>query len=410
MANAVRVILSAGLAVVTSVALGLALPHPAAGQLPISKEYKYTGTGSCAASNCHGAKKPAQKPGDPDDTYTIWAAKDKHNKAYATLTKKESAVIVQKMKLAKATDEPKCIGCHALKLEKAQLAPRAKYDITEGVSCDSCHGPAEKWLDGHDKGARGNWPHEKSVSLGMYDTKDVLKRAELCVSCHLAIEAEMVTAGHPTMIFELENFSQSQPPHWKDIKEWFGAAAWATGQAVALREALLQLTLRAKGTAPDALYQESLAQAKGHVVAFRPMVAQVAAESAKALDDLMAGLGDGKDRAKVAAASEGGAKLANDLAKRVAQAKYSKEAVVAAMKALAGDSQRAVAAGLRSAEQVAYGLDSLFRAVSAATKLPEAKAIDAAIGKMFDELPQKPADFKAEKFIANLQGVAKAIK
>jgi len=410
MANAVRVILAVCLVAVASATLGLALPPPATAQLPISTEYKYTGTGSCSASNCHGAKKPAQKPGDPDDTYTIWAAKDKHNKAYTTLTKKESANIVQKMKLAKATEEPKCVGCHALKLEKAQLAPRAKYDITEGVSCDSCHGPAEKWLNGHDKGARGGWPHEKSVSLGMYDTKDVLQRAELCVSCHLSIEAEMVAAGHPTMIFELENFSQNQPPHWKDVKEWFGAAAWATGQAVALREAAQQLAARAKGNSPEALYQESLAQAKGHVIAIRAIVAQVAPESAKALDDLLSGLGDGKDKAKTAAASESGAKLANDLTKRVAQAKYGREVVVAAMKALAGDPQRAVAAGLRSAEQVAYGVDSLFRAVTAAAKLPEAKALDAAIGKMFDELPQKPADFKADKFIANLQGVAKAIK
>ena len=410
MANAGRMVLTLVLVVAASAGLGLALPQPAEAQLPISKEYKYTGTGSCAASNCHGAKKPAQKPGDPDDTYTIWAAKDKHNKAYTTLTKKESAAIVQKMKLQKATDEPKCVGCHALKLDKAQLAPRAKYDVTEGVSCDSCHGPAEKWLDGHDKGTKGGWPHEKSVPVGMYDTKDVLKRAELCVACHLAIEAEMVAAGHPTMVFELENFSQNQPPHWKDVKDWFSASSWSTGQAVALREALQQLAARAKGNAPDALYQESLVQAKGHLIAFRPMVAQIAADSAKALDDVLGGLGDGKDKAKTAAAADTGAKVATDLAMKAAGAKYNKDLVLAALKALAGDPQRAVSAGLRSAEQVAYGVDSLFRAVNTATKLPEAKAIDAAIGKMFDDLPQKPADFKADKFIANLQGVAKAIK
>jgi hypothetical protein len=410
MARTVEAVVALALISVVGAWLGVALPAPAEAQLPISKEYKYTGTGSCSASNCHGAKKPAQKPGDPDDTYTIWAAKDKHNKAYTTLTKKESAAMVQKMKLAKATEEPKCLGCHALKLSKEQLAPKAKYDVGDGVSCDSCHGPAEKWLDGHDKGAKGGWPHEKSVSLGMYDTKDVLKRAEQCVSCHLAIEAEMVTAGHPTMVFELENFSQNQPPHWKDVKEWFSAAAWATGQAVALRDALVQLATRGKGTVPDALFQESLAQARGHVIALRPMVAQLAPDAAKGLDDVLGGLGDGKDKAKTAAAADSGAKLAGDLAKKVAQAKYNKDNVLAALKALAGDSKAATSAGLRSAEQVAYAVDSLFRALSSEVKVPEAKAIDAAIGKMFDELPQKPADFKADKFSANLQGVAKAIK
>jgi hypothetical protein len=396
--------------VVAAIALGLALAPAAEAQLPISKEYKYTGTGSCAASNCHGAKKPAAKPGDPDDTYTTWAAKDKHNKGYNTLTKKESAAMVQKMKLAKATDEPKCLGCHALKLSKEQLAPRAKYDVSEGVSCDSCHGPAEKWLEGHDKGTKGGWPHSKSVSVGMYDTKDVLKRAELCVSCHLAIDAEMVAAGHPTMIFELDSFSNNQPPHWKDVKEWFGPSAWSTGQAVALRDSFRQLGARAKGGAADALVQESLLQTRGHAIAIRSMVAQVAADSTKALDDAVAGLGDGKDKAKVAAAAESGAKVANDLAKKLSQAKFNKDVTWGVLKAMVADPQRATAAGLRSAEQVAMGVDSLYRAIADVAKPPEHKAIDAAISKMFDELPQKPADFKADKFVANLQAVAKNVK
>jgi hypothetical protein len=409
MLNAVRVLLTIALLIATTVVVGLALPAPAEAQLPISKEHKFTGTGSCAASNCHGAKKPAQKPGDPDDTYTVWASKDKHNKAYNTLTKKESAAIVQKMKLAKATDEAKCLGCHALKVSKEQLAPKAKYDIGDGVSCDSCHGPAEKWLEGHDKGTKGGWPHEKSVGLGMYDTKDVLKRAELCVSCHLAIEAEMVAAGHPSMIFELDSFSANQPPHWKDVKEWFGPLAWSTGQAVALRDSLQQVAQRAKGGS-DALFQESVAQSRGHAIALRPFVAQVAPDSAKALDDLLAGLGDGKDKAKAAAAADSGAKLAGDLAKKTSQAKLNKDLVWNTLKGLVGDPQRATAAGLRSAEQVAMAVDSLFKAVNPVAKPPEGKAIDAAIGKMFDELPNKPADFKADKFIANLQAVAKNIK
>jgi hypothetical protein len=396
--------------VTTTMVLGWALPAPVEAQLPISKEYKYTGTGSCAASNCHGAKKPAQKPGDPDDTYTIWAAKDKHNKAYNTLTKKESAAIVQKMKLAKATEEPKCLGCHALKLSKDQLTAKAKYDVADGVSCDSCHGPAEKWLEGHDKGTKGGWPHEKSVTMGMYDTKDVYKRAELCVSCHLAIEAEMITAGHPSMIFELDSFSANQPPHWKDVKEWFGPLAWSTGQAFALKESLQEVSKRAKGNAPEAIFAESVAQARGHAIALRPFVAQVAADSGKALDDVLAGLGDGKDKAKAAAAADSGAKLAADLAKKVSQAKLNKDVVWNTVKGLIADPQRATAAGLRSAEQVAMAVDSLFKAYNPVGKPAEAKAIDAAIGKMFDELPTKPADFKADKFIANLQAVGKNIK
>ncbi len=389
-----------------------AAAQTAEAQLPISKEHKYTGTGSCAASSCHGAKKPAVKPGDPDDTYTIWATKDKHNKAYNTLTKKESGAIVQKLKIAKATESDKCTGCHALHVSKEQLTPKAKYDVGDGVSCDSCHGPAGDWLEGHDKGAKGGWSHDKSVGIGMYDTKDVLKRAELCASCHLAIDAEMVAAGHPSLIFELDSFSQNQPPHWKDQKEWFGPLAWGTGQAVALRESSQQLATRAKGNAPDALVKESWDQTRGHAIALRPLLAQVAAEGGKTLDSEIAAIGEamGKDKAKVAASAGNIAKLGNDLSKRLSQVKYNKDIAWAVLKGHVSDPERATAAGLRSAEQVAMAVDSLFRAVSAVAKPPEAKAIDAAIGKMFDELPTKAADFDAKKFSANLQAVGKNIK
>jgi hypothetical protein len=391
-----------------AVAIGAAA-QSAEAQLAISKEFKYTGTGSCAASSCHGAKKPAAKPGDPDDTYTIWATKDKHNKAYTTLTKKESVAIAQKLKIAKATESDKCTGCHALHITKDQLTPKAKYDVADGVSCDSCHGPAEKWLEGHDKGEK-NWPHAKSVSMGMYDTKDVLKRAELCVSCHLSIEAEMVAAGHPTMIFELDSFSANQPPHWKDQKEWFNALAWSTGQAVALREASQQLASRAKGNAPEALIKESLDQTRGHAISLRPLLAQVAADAGKKLDAEIAAMGDGKDKAKVAAAATNVAKLGADLSKQLATTKFNKDIVWATLKAAVSDPERATSAGLRSAEQVAMSVDSLFRSVNAVAKPPEGKAIDAAIGKMFDELPSKPADFDPKKFSANLQAIAKNIK
>src|SRR5262245_51354519 len=374
----------------TAVVIGVAA-QSAEAQLAISKEFKYTGTGSCAASSCHGAKKPAAKPGDPDDTYTIWATKDKHNKAYTTLTKKESVAIAQKLKIAKATESDKCTGCHALHITKEMLTPKAKYDVADGVSCDSCHGPAEKWLEGHDKGEKA-WPHAKSVSMGMYDTKDVLKRAELCVSCHLSIDAEMVAAGHPSMIFELDSFSQNQPPHWKDQKEWFGPLAWGTGQAVALRESAQQLATRAKGNASDQLIKESYDQTRGHAIAIRPLLAQVDAAAGKALDDQITAMGDGKDKAKVAAAATAIAKLAGDVSKKVATTKFNKDIVLNVLKGAVGDPERATSAGLRSAEQVAMSVDSLFRAYNAAAKPAEGQAIDAALGKVSDGHTSKPAD------------------
>jgi hypothetical protein len=409
----VRLVTTPGVVVALAIAtFFLVLPRPGEAQLPISKQYKYTGTGSCASSSCHGAAKPAAKPGDPDNTYRIWAEKDKHNQGYNTLTKKSSVAIAQRMKLGDATKSDKCLGCHALNLGKEQLAPRAKYDVTEGVSCDSCHGPAEKWLDGHDKGDKGGWPHAKSVSLGMYDTKDVLMRANLCVSCHLAIDPEMIAAGHPTMIFELDSFSKNQPPHWKDVKEWFSARAWGTGQAVALREAMQEVASRTKVNAPDKLVRESWEQARGHAVAIRPLLERVAADSLRGLDQELGAASEavGKDRAKLQAAAAGAARIADDAAKKISQAAFNRDLVQAILKAQVGSPERAVSGGLRSAEQVAMAVDSLYGAIAAVAKGPEHKAVNDAINKLFDELAQKPEEFNARTFTANLQGVAKHIK
>ncbi len=136
----------------------------------------------------------------------------------------------------------------------------------------------------------------------------------------------------------------------------------------------------------------------------------MAADAGKKLDAEIAAMGDGKDKAKVAAAATNVAKLGGDLSKQLSQTKFNKDIVWATLKAAVSDPERATSAGLRSAEQVAMSVDSLFRSVNAVAKPPEGKAIDAAIGKMFDELPSKPADFDAKKFSANLQAIGKNIK
>ena len=188
--------------------------------------YKYTGAASCAASNCHGSTKPkADFPKMNENV--VWFQKDKHAKAYATLTNEKlksgvsPAKIAQNLKIAKATESSKCLVCHAVDVKPELRGP--KFDISEGVHCDGCHGPAEKWLEPH---AEKGWTHEQSVKVGMYDTKNFLLRAEKCVSCHLQIDHEMVAAGHPDLLaFELDTFSATMPPHWRDKGTWVGTKA-----------------------------------------------------------------------------------------------------------------------------------------------------------------------------------------
>ena len=129
-------------------------------------------------------------------------------------------------------------------------AQRARtFDLSEGVSCESCHGPAAAWLGPH---TERDWTHEKSVALGMYDTRDLTKRTEKCLSCHLgneekSVDHEMIAAGHPDLYFELDSFSAVMPRHWKEPGEpgepensdpWYDVRELSTGQAVQLQQSL----------------------------------------------------------------------------------------------------------------------------------------------------------------------------
>jgi hypothetical protein len=101
------------------------------------------------------------------------------------------------------------------------------------------------------------------VAAGMYDTRNLVRRTEKCLSCHLGtqekfVDHEMIAAGHPDLYFELDSFSSVMPRHWKTPREsapgtpaendaWSGVRDWGTGQAVQLRASMERIAWRAKG-------------------------------------------------------------------------------------------------------------------------------------------------------------------
>src|SRR5260221_1064051 len=225
-----------------------------------SAPQRYIGPGSCAATSCHGSVKPVADSRILQTEYTTWILKDKHSRAYQALTSDVAERMAHILKLgAKAEESPKCLACHAL-YTAAEQRGRA-FEISEGVSCENCHGPAQGWLGQHterDSPAK----HAQSVSLGMNDTRNVIHRTEKCLTCHLGtaqkfVDHEMIAAGHPDLYFELDSFSAVMPRHWKEPREsapgkptedpnWVGVRDWSAGQAVQLRAAMEQLTWRAK--------------------------------------------------------------------------------------------------------------------------------------------------------------------
>ena len=416
---------------------------------------KYIGPGSCAATSCHGSVKPIAGSRILQNEYSTWILQDKHSRAYQALTGEVGERMASILKLgSKAEEAPKCLACHALYITPEQRG-RA-FEISEGVSCENCHGPASAWLGPH---TTRSWQHEKSVALGMYDTRNVIHRTEKCLECHLGtrnkfVDHEMIAAGHPDLYFELDSFSAVMPRHWKVPREsepgkpaedaaWSGLREWAAGQAVQLRAAMERLTWRAKnerfdkkevwpeyselscfachhalGPARDSWRQEhgyagrrpgDPAWNASRYAVFRLLAKQIDSANAQELDRQMLLVSDGMsklnpDRNTVAAAASAAAPLAQRIAERLATMQYDQDIVLRMLQRIPDDAENLAQADERAAEQATMALDSLYIAYSRETKPSNAAEVRAAINGLFQQL-ENPSAYNADQFASALRHI-----
>jgi hypothetical protein len=178
------------------------------------------------SSSCHGG-------GVGKDEGWIFKKTDKHIAAHGFLGSARSAQIAQQLQIEDPTVSARCTVCHSplQTLPSDRFVAGAKPE--DGVSCESCHGPAEPWLRFH---TRKDVTHEQRVAAGLRELENFSARATACIACHMNIDSELVRAGHPEMFFELDGQVLKQPPHYKDQGSWLGPRRWLTGQAAALRE------------------------------------------------------------------------------------------------------------------------------------------------------------------------------
>ena len=107
-----------------------------------------------------------------------------------------------------------------------------------GVGCESCHGPAEKWLTAHYQDEfKALSLREKAERYGLYPTKDLAFRVTLCASCHVGdagreVDHDLIAAGHPRLAFEYTGYHHSPKylRHWQEKAPDFDARAWEIGQ------------------------------------------------------------------------------------------------------------------------------------------------------------------------------------
>jgi len=194
---------------------------------------KILGAASCSSSGCHGGAGAAQ------NQYQVWSLRDFHSqRPFATLTTARSKQISDALGIKNPAENLRCTICHA-PLHSVPAERRPGVKISEGISCESCHGPAEPWLRGH---TRADWSHAQRTVTGMRDLKYLYERANTCVACHQTVELPLLKAGHPELIFEMDGQTVSEPRHWREATNFWGGQAWFVGQAVALRELSWQLT------------------------------------------------------------------------------------------------------------------------------------------------------------------------
>jgi hypothetical protein len=416
---------------------------------------KYIGPGSCAATSCHGSVKPIVGSRILQNEYSTWIIQDKHSRAYLALIGDVGERMARILKLgAKAEEAPKCLACHALNPPPEQHG-RA-FEISEGVSCENCHGPASGWLGPH---TTRTWAHEKSLALGMQDTRDVIHRTEKCLECHLGtktkfVDHEMIAAGHPDLFFELDSFSAVMPRHWKSPREsepgklaedaaWVGVREWSAGQAVQLRAAMERLTWRARnerfdkkdvwpeyselscfachhalGLAKDSWRQEHAyigrrpgvpAWNSSRYAVFRLLAKQIDSASAMDLDRQLLVVSDemsklNPDRGVVASAASAAAPLAQRIAGRLAAMQYDQAIALRMLQRIPDDAENIALADERAAEQAAMALDSLYIAYSKDAKPANAAEVRAAINGLFQQL-ENPSSYNADQFASSLRQI-----
>jgi hypothetical protein len=404
---------------------------------------KYTGPGSCAAPACHGGVQPRSETAVLQNEYSTWLLRDKHAQAYSVLLTPVGQRMGRLLKLdSKPEHAQKCLLCHALSVPAEKRAK--SFDTNEGVSCESCHGPASGWLGPH---TEGKGSYERALTLGMVDTRNLMARTERCLGCHLGdsekfVDHEMIAAGHPDLYFELESFSSVMPRHWKeppdfDKDPWRGVKTMGTGQAVQLREALRRLSRRAQSNvwpeyaelqcfachhsltaAKDSWRQERgyAGRRPGNVpwdesryVVFRQLVHELDAGAGQQLDaelgrlfGLVSSLQG--DRAQISSLAANASGIADRLAHRIATAQFDQGVTLRLMQSITANAESIAGQDERAAEQAAMILDSLFVAYTRNAKLNNQAQVKAAIESLFPQF-NSPSSYDAPKFARQLNGI-----
>lgn len=409
---------------------------------------RYVGPGSCAASSCHGSVQPHNTTKVLQNEYSTWIVQDRHSRAYAALLEPRSKRMAKILNIGAPEKAKECLVCHALDVPKSQQA--RPIDLSDGVSCESCHGPASRWLGPH---VQAKASYSAMVKLGLIDNRNLIVRSRNCLTCHLGapgqeVTHEMLAAGHPDLTFELDSFQSIEPPHWVEwaegqtkpgVDSLYGVRIWSVGQIVQLRQSLLKLARDVKSNHwPEytdmncfschhslTSSKNSWRQAVGYsgrrpgnpsynmsrYIVFQHFMEVIdPAGTAKLEKDMATVYSEASelnpDRTMLENNANIAAADAKTLESEVNDAVYDHARTMTLMKSIAGDGKAISLQGERSAEQAAMALDSLYIADTLHSQ--KTPAVQASINAMYKML-SNPSAYNAPAFAAQMAHLSAAL-
>ena len=232
-------------ALIMAFALGARAPQATA-SVPGSGA-AHVGVASCSGSTCHGRQENDGRVVRQDELMR-WQEPSSptgaHSRAYKVLLTERSQIIARRLGLESAASAPACLGCHS----DAYGSRGPRFQISDGVGCEACHGGAANWLSSHYAVAG---THTANVAAGLIPLDRPQARAAVCLDCHFGsdrpgqfVNHRIMAAGHPRVSFELDLFSTLQQ-HWDEDGDYFqrkgktsNVRMWAVGQAMAIERAL----------------------------------------------------------------------------------------------------------------------------------------------------------------------------
>ena len=128
-----------------------------------AQDFEYIGAAKCKM--CHNKPATGQQ-------FKIWS-EGPHAKAMESLSSEQEMAIAKEKGIADPSTDPSCIKCHSTFGSIAEDV-NIGVKITEGVSCETCHGPGIKYKTNTIMKDRA-----KSIENGL-----IIPDEKVCKGCH----------------------------------------------------------------------------------------------------------------------------------------------------------------------------------------------------------------------------------